>query len=99
MLKLHILVGGPSGARTLDTLIDGLLFGTAKGGFTGSEDRPGYLEEASGGTIFLDELNSMSLMMQSKILRAALEQYGGNITRTASALEIRRQSLQYRIII
>lgn len=61
-------------AAVPENLIEGLLFGTARGGFTGSEDRPGYLEEASGGTLFLDELNSMSLSMQSKILRAVQEQ-------------------------
>lgn len=56
-----------------DTLIESILFGTQKGSFTGSEDKPGYFEEANGGTIFLDELNSMSLNMQSKILRALQE--------------------------
>lgn len=56
-----------------DTLIEGLLFGTARGGFTGSEDRPGYFEEANGGTLFIDELNSMSLAMQSKLLRVIQE--------------------------
>ena len=49
-----------------ETLIESLLFGTAKGSFTGSE-------EASGGTLFLDELNSMSLVMQSKLLRVLQE--------------------------
>ena len=56
-----------------ETLIESLLFGTAKGSFTGSEDKAGYFEEASGGTLFLDELNSMSLVMQSKLLRVLQE--------------------------
>ena len=56
-----------------DTLIESLLFGTAKGSFTGSTDKPGLFEEANGGTLFLDELNSMSLSMQSKILRVIQE--------------------------
>lgn len=56
-----------------DTLIEGLLFGTTRGGFTGSEDRAGYFEEANGGTLFIDELNSMSLAMQSKLLRVVQE--------------------------
>lgn len=56
-----------------ETLIESLLFGTAKGSFTGSEDKAGYFEEASGGTLFLDELNSMSLIMQSKLLRVLQE--------------------------
>ena len=56
-----------------ETLIESLLFGTAKGSFTGSEDKAGYCEEASGGTLLLDELNSMSLVMQSKLLRVLQE--------------------------
>lgn len=56
-----------------ETLIESLLFGTAKGSFTGSEDKAGYFEEASGGTLLLDELNSMSLVMQSKLLRVLQE--------------------------
>lgn len=65
-----------------DTLIESLLFGTQKDSFTGSEDRSGYFDEASGGTLFLDALNSMSPAMQSKILRAiqenAFRMVGGN---------------------
>ncbi len=60
-------------AAILETLIESLLFGTAKGSFTGSEDKAGYFEEANGGTLFLDELNSMSLVMQSKLLRVLQE--------------------------
>lgn len=56
-----------------ETLIESMLFGTAKGAFTGSVNRSGLLEEANGGTLFLDELNSMSLSMQSKILRVIQE--------------------------
>lgn len=50
-------------------LLEGILFGTIKGGFTGAEDRPGLFELADGGTLFLDEINSMSLELQSKLLR------------------------------
>ncbi len=60
-------------ASVPETLIEGILFGTTKGAFTGSIDRVGLLEEADGGTLFLDELNSMSLSMQSKILRVIQE--------------------------
>ncbi|MFZ5946084.1 MAG: sigma-54 interaction domain-containing protein [Bacillota bacterium] len=52
-----------------ETLLEGILFGTSKGAFTGAEEKPGLFEEAQNGTIFLDELNSMSLMLQSKLLR------------------------------
>lgn len=50
-------------------LLEGILFGTEKGGFTGAEDRPGLFELANGGTLFLDEINSMPLELQSKLLR------------------------------
>ncbi|MGL5314098.1 MAG: sigma-54 interaction domain-containing protein [Peptostreptococcaceae bacterium] len=52
-----------------ENLIEGILFGTTKGAFTGSIDKAGLFEEANGGTIFLDELNSMNLLLQSKLLR------------------------------
>ncbi|MBE6082130.1 MULTISPECIES: sigma-54 interaction domain-containing protein [Tissierellales] len=50
-------------------LLEGILFGTLKGGFTGAENRPGLFELAEGGTLFLDEINSMPLELQSKLLR------------------------------
>lgn len=50
-------------------LLEGILFGTIKGGFTGAEDRPGLFELANGGTLFLDEINSMPIELQSKLLR------------------------------
>lgn len=53
-----------------ETLLESILFGTVKGAFTGSADRPGLFEEATNGTLFLDELNSMNLILQSKLLRA-----------------------------
>ncbi|MFC0188745.1 sigma-54 interaction domain-containing protein [Fictibacillus aquaticus] len=51
------------------TLLEGILFGTTKGSFTGSIDRPGLFELADRGTLFLDELNSMPLEIQAKLLR------------------------------
>lgn len=55
------------------TLLEGILFGTVKGGFTGATDRPGLFELANGGTLFLDEINSMPLELQAKILRVLQE--------------------------
>ncbi len=52
-----------------ETLMEGLLFGTTKGVYTGAENRPGYFEEANHGTLFLDEINSMPLSLQAKLLR------------------------------
>ncbi len=60
-------------AAVPETLIESILFGTTKGSFTGSSERPGLFREADGGTLFLDELNSMSLTMQSKVLRVLQE--------------------------
>lgn len=50
-------------------LLEGILFGTAKGSFTGAEDRAGLFEIANGGTLYLDEINSMPLELQPKLLR------------------------------
>ncbi|MDR2339113.1 MAG: sigma 54-interacting transcriptional regulator, partial [Deltaproteobacteria bacterium] len=51
-------------------LLEGLLFGTTKGGFTGAIDRPGMLSEAGGGTLYLDELDSMPMGLQPKLFQA-----------------------------
>lgn len=58
-----------------ETLLESLLFGTAKGSFTGAENRPGLFEQAGGGTLFLDEINNMPLALQAKILRVLQESY------------------------
>ena len=54
-------------------LLEGILFGTVKGSYTGAEDRRGLFEQADKGTLFLDELNSMEPALQSKILKAVEE--------------------------
>ncbi len=53
-----------------DDLLESELFGTRKGAFTGSMNRPGLFQEAHKGTLFLDEIGDMSLNMQVKLLRA-----------------------------
>lgn len=50
-------------------LMEGIMFGTSRGAFTGAIDRAGLFEQASGGTLFLDELNSLDLFLQAKLLR------------------------------
>ena len=55
------------------TIIEGLLFGTTKGAFTGSVEARGLFEVADGGSIFLDEINSMDIQLQSKLLRVIQE--------------------------
>ncbi|MBS4535396.1 sigma 54-interacting transcriptional regulator [Clostridium sp. D2Q-14] len=58
-----------------EQLLEGILFGTVKGGFTGAVDRPGLFEQANGGTLLLDEINSMGMLLQSKLLRVLQEGY------------------------
>ena len=56
-----------------ESLLEGILFGTEKGGFTGAVDRAGMFEQASGGTLFLDEVSAMPYDLQSKLLRVLQE--------------------------
>lgn len=58
-----------------ETLLEGILFGTAKGGFTGAVDRAGLFEQANGGTLLLDEISAMPYELQSKLLRVLQEEY------------------------
>ncbi|HET8712161.1 MAG TPA: sigma-54 dependent transcriptional regulator [Gemmatimonadales bacterium] len=74
---------GPRSARAFvavncaaipENLLESELFGHEKGAFTGAVARKiGRFERASGGTLFLDEIGDMSLVLQSKILRAIQE--------------------------
>ncbi len=58
-----------------DTLLESELFGHEKGAFTGAtQNKPGLLEVASGGTIFLDEICNISDAMQMKLMRAVQAQ-------------------------
>ena len=52
-----------------ENLLEGLLFGTERGAYTGAEQRAGLFEQADGGTLLLDEINSMNINLQSKLLR------------------------------
>lgn len=65
------------------SLLEAMLFGTVKGSFTGAEDRKGLFEIADGGTLYLDEINSMPLELQGKILRVLQE---GSIRRVGSTV-------------
>lgn len=57
-----------------ESLIESELFGHRKGAFTGAiNERVGYFEAASGGTIFLDEIASLPLNVQATLLRVLEE--------------------------
>ncbi|NOT25179.1 MAG: sigma 54-interacting transcriptional regulator [Acidobacteria bacterium] len=57
-------------AAVTDSLLESELFGHVKGSFTGAyRDKPGKLQMAHRGTIFLDEVGEMSLRMQAMLLR------------------------------
>ncbi|QDZ13060.1 sigma-54-dependent transcriptional regulator [Devosia ginsengisoli] len=69
-----------------ETIFESEMFGHASGAFTGAAgDRVGKLEFARGGTVFLDEIESMPLALQAKVLRAiqerSIEPLGSNASR------------------
>jgi transcriptional regulator with GAF, ATPase, and Fis domain len=82
-------------------LIESELFGHIKGAFTGANfNRKGLLEEANGGTLFMDEINNLPLEMQAKLLRVLQEgeirPVGSNETRRINVRIIAASSLSLK---
>lgn len=72
-------------ANISEDLLESELFGHEKGAFTGADkQRIGRFEQASGGTMFLDEIGEISMSLQTKLLRVleekSFERVGGNKT-------------------
>lgn len=85
--RIHVLSGRKGGfvamncAAIPESLAESELFGVVSGAFTGaSRSRMGYIEAAQGGTLYLDEIDSMPLNLQAKLLRVlevrAIERLG-----------------------
>ncbi len=69
-----------------ETLLESELFGYERGAFTGAHrTKRGYVEEADGGTIFLDEIGDMSRPLQAKLLRFLED---GTFTRVGGTQEL-----------
>ncbi len=76
-----------------ENLLESELFGHVRGAFTGANrDRMGRFEEASGGTIFLDEIGELSPLIQVKLLRVLQER---EIERVGDS---RKRKIDIRII-
>jgi len=74
-----------------ENLLESEFFGYKKGAFTGADtDKPGYLDIADGGILFMDEVGELDVNMQAKLLRAI---EGGGYTPIGSR-EIKRPDIR-----
>lgn len=97
--------GGPLTAVNCASFPDDILgaemFGSKKGAFTGSVDRPGLFECSSGGVLFLDEIGELSIQGQACLLRIIEEgkvrRMGSNTTRPVNVRIIAATNRDLRV--
>lgn len=65
-------------------LAESMLFGSVSGAYTDAKNKKGVFELANNGTLYLDELNSMPMQVQGKLLRAIQEGYINRVGDTNS---------------
>jgi len=99
----HPFVAVDCGAIPIN-LVESELFGHVKGAFTGADrERKGLIEQAAGGTLFMDEVENLSSDMQSKFMRALQEgevrPLGSNVTRKVNVRIISASSLSVRDLV
>jgi DNA-binding NtrC family response regulator len=88
----------------VETLIESELFGYVRGAFTGAtQDKIGLFENASGGTVFLDEIGELSLPAQAKLLRVLqqkeVQRVGSPATRAVDVRVIGATNRQLRAMV
>ncbi|MDY7575308.1 sigma 54-interacting transcriptional regulator [Actimicrobium sp. CCI2.3] len=77
-----------------ETLAEAELFGVDAGAYTGAtKSRPGRIESANGGTLYLDEIDSMALTLQAKLLRVLQDRGVERVGSTAF------RQLSFRVIV
>ncbi len=87
-----------------ESLLESELFGFEKGAFTGAEQaRRGLIEEANGGTLFIDEVANLPMEMQAKLMRVLQENeirpVGSNKTRKIDVRIISASSRSLRELV